>query len=176
VYEQLGGFQVRRGRFAPGDAGTYQTLALMRRLAMEGSRRVDVREAAISIVREAGVPPHEPLGELRALYDFVRDRVRFTRDADGIEVLQGPHYTLHILAGDCDDRAILLAALAKAIGIPAEFKFRVIGANPRVPGAFSHVYVVAKLGGREIPMDPTYAENPIGFEHPHPSRVGELTI
>jgi 3-dehydroquinate dehydratase-2 len=41
------------------------------------------------------------------------------------------------------------------------------------PGAFSHVYVVANLKGRRIPLDPTYRENPIGWQYPNPFRSAE---
>lgn len=174
MYEQIGGFKVSRGTLPAGDAGTGKTLAIMRALALEGSRQLEVREAAISIVREAGVPAHDRWGELRALFNWVRDRVRFTADIADVETLQGPRYTLHTMAGDCDDRATLLVALARSIGVPADLKFRVIAANPRSPRGFSHVYAVANMGGKSVPMDPTYSSNPLGWQYPNPYRVAEV--
>lgn len=108
---------------------------------------------------------HDPRSQLAALFRFVRDHIMFIGDVAGVETLQSPRYTLHVKAGDCDDRATLLAALARAIGIPVELKFRAIAANPRARGAFSHVYVVANLGGRELVLDPTYHSNAPGYEH-----------
>lgn len=174
MYEQIGGFKVSRGTLPAGDAGTARTLDIMRSLARDGAKQVEVREAAISIVREAGARPHDRWGELRALFHWVRDRVRFTADVAGVETLQGPRYTLHSMAGDCDDRATLLVALARSIGIPADLRFRVIAANPRVPRGFSHVYVVARMGGKSVPMDPTYSVNRLGWQHPNPFRVAEV--
>jgi transglutaminase-like putative cysteine protease len=175
VYRRIGGFQVTRGQLPPGVAGVTKTLALMRRMALEGSRDVEVREAAISAVRRAGVAAHDHRSELFALFQFVRDGIRFTRDIHGVETLQSPRYTLELGAGDCDDRATLLAALARSIGLPVELKFRVVAANPGAPGRFSHVYVTANMGGRVIALDPTYPGNRPGFEPPN-SRVGDFPL
>jgi hypothetical protein len=175
VYRPIEGFQVTRGRLPGGDAGTKKTLALMRRLALEGSRNMEVREAAIGVLRQAGVQPHDHRAETETLFRFVRDQVRFTGDIVGVETLQSPRYTLRVMAGDCDDRATLLAALMRSVGIPADLNFRVVAANPRTPGRFSHVYVTARMGGKTIALDPTYPSNRPGFEPPH-SRVGDFRL
>ena len=176
VYERIGGFRVSRGSLPPGDRGVKRTLAMMRRLVHEGSRQVEVREAAIDAVRRAGVRPHDTVGELNALYRFVRDGIRFTGDIAGVETLQGPRYTLHLGAGDCDDRAVLLGSLARSIGLPVDLKFRAIGTDRRRPGRFSHVYTVARLRGREIALDPTYRETPMGRQYARPSRVMDFAL
>lgn len=176
MYERVGGFTVRRGLLPSGDRGTRKTLSYMRALAIAGSKEREVREAAIDALNRAGVRDHDPVAELGALFRFVRDDIRFTGDVVGVETLQGPRYTLHLMAGDCDDRAILLAALARSIGVPAELRFRVIGADPRRPARYSHVYVVAQVGGKQIPMDPTYGENRMGWQVPRPSRLGDFRL
>jgi hypothetical protein len=172
VYERVGGFRVTRGVLPGGDAGTRTTLGLMQRLALEGSRDVAVREAAIDAVRMAGVRPHDHRGETFALFEWVRDRIRFTRDILNVETLQGPRYTLHVMAGDCDDRATLLAAMMRSIGLPADF--RVSASNPNTR-AFSHVYVVTRMNGRAVALDPTYPNNVPGFEPPR-SRFGDFRL
>lgn len=67
----------------------------------------------------------------------------FVRDPTGVELVFRPErlldqYTNHGMAsGDCDDAAVLSAALGKAIGLRA--RFVVLGFfGPRMP--FSHVY------------------------------------
>lgn len=148
----------------------------MRSLALEGSRQLEVREAAIEAVRQAGVRSHDHRGELGAIFRFVRDRIQFVDDIRGVETLQGPRYTLHVMAGDCDDRATLLAAMLRSIGLNADLRFRVIGVDPRHPGRFSHVYVVAVISGRELALDPTYARNRPGWQHPSPSRLADFRL
>ncbi len=141
-------------------------------MAQEGAKDQLVRETAINVVRDAA-REHDPISQLAALFRYVRDHVMFIGDVAGVETLQSPRYTLHVMAGDCDDRAILLAALLRAIGIGADLSFKVIAANPAQPGAFSHVYVVARVGGQAIPLDPTYHSNAIGYEFPGALRSSE---
>jgi len=176
VYETASGYRITTGKLPAGDAGIRKTVAIMAQLSQAGALRREVRETAIEVMRNAGTAPHDTLGELAALFAFVRDRVRFTGDIAGVETLQAPHYTLRVMAGDCDDRAVLLVALARSVGIQATMKFRVIGANPRRPGAFSHVYVVANVRGKEIALDPTYPESRMGWQYPSPSRIGDFPL
>jgi hypothetical protein len=176
MYESSSGFSITLGRLPSGDAGTHKTLAIMQQLARAGALRRDVRETAIGIVRHAGTAPHDTHGELAALFAFVRDQVRFTGDIAGVETLQAPHYTLRVMAGDCDDRAVLLVALARSIGLNASLRFRVIAANPSRPGTFSHVYVVANVRGQDVALDPTYSTSRPGWQHPGPSRIGDYPV
>ena len=133
-----------------------------------------VRETAIDAIRSGGVRPHDTRGELDALFRFVRDRIHFVSDVAEVETLQSPRYTLHVGAGDCDDRATLLVAMARAVGIPASLAFKVIAASPRRPERFSHVYVTARIRGQAIAMDPTYSDNRLGYEYPRPFRALEV--
>jgi transglutaminase-like putative cysteine protease len=150
------------------------TLGFMHRLAVEGSKDLEVRSAAIEALDRFGARPHDPIAALGAVFGFVRDRIRFVGDPVGTQAVQSPRATLGLGAGNCAQRATLLAAMARSIGIPADLKFRVIAANPRAPRSFSHVYVVANVRGRQIPLDPTYRENPPGYEYPSHTRMGDF--
>jgi len=174
VYRRIGGFKVSRGTLPGGDPGTGKTLELMRQMVLTGTGDPEVQEAAVNIVRSAGIIPHDHLGEAGAIFRFVRDRVRFTDDPVGIEKLQSPRYTLYLMAGDCDDRAVLAAALLRAIGINS--RLRVVAADPRVPGAFSHVYVVATINGKDVPMDPTYGRNQLGGQYARATRSADYLL
>jgi len=176
VYERIGGFTVRRIPLPRGDAGTRMTLGYMQRLAVDGSKDLEVRSAAIEALDRYGAPSHEPFAALGAIYRFVRDQIRFVPDPVGTQAIQSPRATLHFRAGNCAQRATLLASLARSVGIPAGLKFRVIAANPRYPEAFSHVYVVANVGGKQIPLDPTYPNVPAGYEYPRRTRVGDFQL
>jgi transglutaminase-like putative cysteine protease len=145
-------------------------------LASEGSKDLEVRSAAIEALDRAGAKAHNPLAALRAIYHYVRDQIRFVPDPVGVQGIQSPRATLEWGAGNCAQRATLLAGMARSIGIPAQLRFRVIAANPRFPRSFSHVYVVANVRGRSIAMDPTYARVPFGFEHGQASRVGDFLL
>lgn len=172
MYIRHGGFHTLSGTLPSGDRGTAATLSMMRRLAQDGAKDRVVRETAISVVRSAA-REHDHKSQLAALFRFVRDCIMFVSDVANVETLQSPRYTLHVMAGDCDDRATLLAALLRSIGIPAELSFRAVAA---VPGrnVFSHVYVVAQLNGERIALDPTFHSNAVGYEYPAVSRSNEV--
>ncbi len=58
--------------------------------------------------------------KLRALHDWVRKNIRYLQDYRGKHGFQ-PHFPDTVLSrgyGDCKDRAYLICALAKALGIP----------------------------------------------------------
>ena len=152
------------------------TLGLMQRLAVSGSKDLEVRSAAIAALDRSGAPAHEPLAALGAIFRYVRDRIRFVPDPVGVQAVQSPRATLGFGAGNCAQRATLLAAMARSIGIPAALRFRVIAAHPRFPRQFSHVYVVASLGGKQIALDPTYPENRVGYQYPRRTRTGDYLL
>lgn len=166
---------MRRGILPGGDRGITRTLDIMRALASEGSKQLEVRDAAVTALHGYGARAHDHLSQLGAIFNFVRDRVMFVNDMLGVEMLQGPRKTLAAMAGDCDDRATLMVAMARAVGIPADLNFKVIGADPSRPGRFSHVYVTARLrNGKTIALDPTYRTNRLGSEFRNPSRQAEV--
>jgi transglutaminase-like putative cysteine protease len=152
------------------------TLGYMQAMAVSGSKDLEVRSAAIEALDRAAVADHDPLSALAAIFSYVRDRVRFVHDPVGTQAVQSPRATLGLGAGNCAQRATLLAAMARSIGIPAGLKFRVAAADPRFPRSFSHVYVVATVRGRQIPLDPTYRENAFGYEYPRALRVGDFAL
>lgn len=97
---------------------------------------------------------------IRQFYDKVRD-LPYRADPKGNEFIQRPSSTLHgwSLWRDCDDKAILLGAYAKAAGI----KYRIaIGGSKAVQGPngvtypFHHVWPEFFLLGKWFPMDATY--------------------
>lgn len=124
-----------------GDLPTIVTVWKMRSLAREGSWHPHTRAVATRIVRAAGGRD----GALQAglIREWLAENVRFQRDPSGTELLHGVPLQLATIAQngsadyDCDDVAILAAALGKAVGLKA--RFRVVGFNsPNAP--FRHVY------------------------------------
>lgn len=141
-----------------GRAGIAATLAAMCELSR--SYRIDplIRKTAGELV--AGFPGKDFYSEIRSLFYFVRDQIRYMRDIDGVETLQTPVVTLENRWGDCDDKSLLLGTLLLSIGHPVRFK--AVGIDG---GDFEHVYVETKLGSRWIALDST-EENDMGWEPP----------
>ena len=155
-----------------GIAGTGRTIQAMQSLAFGawGSRSPRIRALALDIVREAGVPERDYLGEVRALHGWVVRSLRYVRDPINQELLTAPETLLEVRAGDCDDHAVLLAALLAALGHAV--RFVTIGFDANRPESFSHVYLHGQPAGssRWVPLDAIKKDQPAGWEAPAPVR------
>jgi transglutaminase-like putative cysteine protease len=134
--------------------GTRTTLQMMSALVVQFSGRV--RQLAQSITSH--LESKDYAGEIQALFEFVRDNIRYVRDAYGTETVQTPEATLSLESGDCDDKSTLLAALLNSLGFATRFK-----AIGMTPGEYQHVYVQAQLGSQWVSLDATQ-NVPAGWE------------
>lgn len=126
----------------PGAAGTEAKLRVMRRLVEESVRDPAFRSAALRIVRDARVPERDADGEIRAISRFVRS-MRYQRDPALAELFVEPRTLARLVAagspdaaGDCDDSAMLGAALHEALGRRTRFA---VGGDE--PGRWRHVWI-----------------------------------
>jgi hypothetical protein len=150
-------------RIPKGYAGTKKTVALIAQLVQEGSRDFCVRQTAIGILRQGGVPAKDYAGEIRALFEWVKRNIRYTRDIHRVELLHTARRMLQLRAGDCDDMTILLSAMLKSIGHPVQLVL--VGFNPRKKQLFTHIYLEAFCRGGWVPLDPT-VNRPMGWAPP----------
>lgn len=133
----------------PGGAqGTRATLNRMRQLVREGKKSLPVRLFAMRIVGRNG--QKQFLKEAKGIHEFVRDRIRYIKDVNGVETLQTPEKTLELKQGDCDDKATLAAALLESIGHPT--RFIAVGFHP---DKFCHVLLETKIGNRWVAVETT---------------------
>lgn len=132
-----------------GDAGTEQTIALMRNAAAEAWRDPLVRALAGSIIRD--LPPENQKAHTRAIFEWVRHSIRFVRDPVEHETVQSPRWTVTHGFGDCDDHSLLLVALLGAVGIPTQLV--TLALDPAGPETFTHIYAEALVEGRAIALD-----------------------
>ncbi len=131
-------------RLSPSD-----TVAEANRIASIGAMEPVVRAIAADVVGHAGNVPK--VGPDR-LARWVRDNIRYTQEATGLEVLQGPITTLRLETGDCDDLSILWTALCRSIGIEAF----VVGLREHDQSGYYHA--VGYAGGQlfELSRDQRY--------------------
>ena len=117
-----------------------------------------VRRLALELVHDTA--PNDDVNEVRQLWEYVRDGVRYVRDVHNVDTLQSPRMTLDTLQGDCDDKALLLSSLLESIGYAT--RFTVSATSPR--GSYNHVYVEAFVPrlGRWIPLEASIAGFPFG--------------
>lgn len=102
--------------------------------------------------------------EIQAIWDFWQKNVRYTLDPDGVDTFATLQYTLEAGAGDCDDAAVGLCALLKAVGFRCAA--RVISTDGK---HWEHVYALVGCpkgdGQKWIPLDPTVKGATIGWQY-----------
>jgi transglutaminase-like putative cysteine protease len=150
-------------RVPRGTAGTLVTARLIADLIRNGAKDFYVRQKAIEIFRAAGIRPKDRFGEVRALFDYVRRNIRYTRDIFRVELLHSARRMLELQAGDCDDMTILLGALLTSTGHPV--RLILAGFKPGRPHVYTHIYPEVHVLGRWTPIDAT-VERPMGWAPP----------
>ena len=131
----------------------------MKDLVKAGRKNLSIRSKAVNLV--SNLPQKDRIGEIRALFDFVQNEIRYVRDIHNVETL---HYAEQVLAqasGDCDDKSVLLASLLESIGHPT--RFNAVGFRP---GEFSHVFVETRVGPKWLSLDTT-EPYPMGWKPPN---------
>jgi hypothetical protein len=135
-----------------GKEGVITTLKFMRRLVIDYKAALPIRVQAANLVKPC--KQKDWSCEVKNLHAFVRDKIRFVRDVRDIETLYTPDKTLERKEGDCDDKAVLLAAMLESIGHPS--RFVAVGFAPE---EYEHVFVETKIGPRWIPLETTEPVN-----------------
>jgi hypothetical protein len=146
----------------------------MQRLSDQAAGDPVVQRLARMIV--LGVPSHYYADESLAIGQFVKEKVRYTKDPEGYEQLQTPELLIQdiqkgVAQGDCDDMALLTAALLKAIGHRPFFRMVRYDAQE---GPYAHIYVVdydtnPGQGEHRVVLDCILKDQPIGSEVEHAS-------
>lgn len=118
------------------------------------SRKFDPRwrQLAVSIVNGRGptgwvTDPRRPLADIRAIYNWVLDNIRYTSDPRGKDVYYSPEDAIRQRAGDCDEHATLVSLFLETLGYPTKFR-----SVSRDNEEFSHVY--AMVSPRRNPGGP----------------------
>lgn len=128
-----------------GEDGIKDTLAHMSKLVVSACTHPLIRRQASEAIRHCS--PNDRICQQAALMVWVQRNMRFVRDPHGIEALHDPVMIATAIDkhaqpyGDCDDFAMYLATLMRAVGLRANF--RVVGFNG---GKLSHVYVTGPKG------------------------------
>ena len=114
----------------------------------KGIQDPKIQQLASRILEEYDVPSRDWEGESKAVFEWVRSNIRYTRDPEGLELFRKPLRTVQLGIADCDDMSILICALLGTIG--HTLLLRVIGVSSNEP---EHIYPVDLLP----PGNPDYA-------------------
>lgn len=139
----------QRRPMSDGEAGIFETLALMRQMVNTYKTQPAMRQAALNVTFMT--PAQDDASEVEALFNFVRDHIRYTRDVYGVETLATPDKTLAMRVGDCDDMTVLLATLLESIGYPTRFVIE----GYQDGAGWEHVYLETCLRGQWVALDAT---------------------
>jgi len=101
-------------------------VAFLRSVAEPAGRDPRIRDLAAQILSQAGVDQRQYEQQAAVLLRWVQGNIAYLNEPG--ETLQDPNYTLRVKHGDCDDMAILLAALYESIRLP--WKFVLAGSMP----------------------------------------------
>jgi transglutaminase-like putative cysteine protease len=164
-----------------GDTAIYNTVSKMKEIIRVSARNPYVREWAKNIVARISV--NDKKGEAKAIFAFVRDNVRYTRDPLGFEYLQTPPVLLEDIrlyqsgkgnrpVGDCDDMTLLSLSLLKSIGFEVAIKVVSFSKNKQ----FGHVYGLVKIGDEWISFDCVRPDQEMGWESSGHTRVMETIV
>jgi Transglutaminase-like superfamily len=153
-------FAPMRSELIPdGDAGVAATVAHMKSLVTspQGVKSYLVRQTTLDAVRGVERGQHE----IDAIFDWVKNNIEFRGEYS--ETLQSPEATINLGAGDCDDQAMLAAAMLNSLGYETRF---VTVALHGSADEYSHVYVEVKDKQTQnwIPLDPTVEQSYPGWE------------
>jgi hypothetical protein len=147
-----------RMQLPSGASATETTLAAMADAAHYAATTEKMRETAIDIVRSMYCG--SPSDYVQAVDMFCRRSIMLIHEAD--EILIDPLKMLADIeqgraAGDCDDVAMLSAALLFSLGIETRFK----AVFPHEAGHYQHVFTEYRLvpGGPWMPLDSTIGWN-----------------
>jgi len=160
------GFTSFLGTIPDGRAGVKATLRLMVRIARKARATLPVRTLAQQLVH--GCAENDRRCEAATLQAWVRDNIRYVRDIRDVETVQFPEQTLQLKSGDCDDKALLLAALLESIGFQTRFCAVGVGG-----GDYSHVLTQVLIPGagwmsaEVIPIDGATQKAQFGWSPPN---------
>lgn len=164
-----------------GDQAIYNTVEKMKKIITESSKNTYVREWAKKIVSRVEV--NNKKAEAQAIFNFVRDNIRYTKDPLGFEYLQTPPVLLEDIrlyqegrgdrpVGDCDDDTLLSLSLLKSIGFQVAIKVVSFAPDKR----YGHVYGLVKIGYEWVPFDCVRPDQEMGWESKGHTRVLETII
>jgi hypothetical protein len=180
-YAQVSAIPRTEEYIGSGDTAIYNTVNKMKSIISQSSKNPYVREWVGRIVSRVEV--NDKRGEASAIFNFVRDNVRYTKDPLGFEYIQTPPVLLDSVwqymnkkgerpSGDCDDMTVLGLSLLKSIGFNVAIKVVSFKDNKK----FGHVYGLVQVGHDWVPFDCVRPDQDLGWESQGHTRVMETII
>lgn len=124
----------------------------LRRMVNEYSGDLALKEFALKIIRDAGVPSRDEYDQAIGIAEWAQNNIYYVHES--VETFQTPFTTLRLKAGDCDDFTVLIASMLGTVGIPN--KLALMNLNSR----WAHIFPIGIFrlddGKRHrVPLDAT---------------------
>jgi transglutaminase-like putative cysteine protease len=138
-----------------GDIGTAQTVHKMKQLVNKSLTDPVVIQTARGIALQ--YYQRDKDAQAQGIRSFMQEHFQFINDPRGVELLVTPRAMLdtiakrYVVSGDCDEAAILGAALGKAIGLQARFALLAFQGR----GSYAHVYAILRGTSGWVSLDTT---------------------
>lgn len=139
--------KINKFRKSPGDEGIFETVRLIKGLVEKHKKNMNIRNLSARIVKKL----HTNKGKFKALFNWLKQKIKYVRDIEGVETLTSPLKTLILKYGDCDDLTILSGSMLKSIGYPIHY---VIISN-RPDKMFNHIFLTVSDGRKRYIFDLT---------------------
>lgn len=129
----------------------------------------DPQMRAISLKATAHCPERDGTCEARAIYDFIKARVRYTGDiapikwtdgsVEGVDLFQAARRTLEFGGGDCDDHNILAGTMLAHNGITPRLRVVKTRSAPDWEHIFAGALLPKGVGDKFVALDTTLPGN-----------------
>lgn len=126
-----------------------EELRYLRKMVSKYRQSPVIRDLAVSIVKEAGVPIRDKRGQAIAIGKWVQEHVYYVHELP--ERFQVPTETLRAKAGDCDDMTTLVCSMLESLGIPS------LLVCMKIDGKWKHIFPAAlsEKTGAVLALDAT---------------------
>lgn len=105
----------------------------LRKMVTAARQQLAIREKAVEIVQEAGVPPRRKTAQAFAIGRWAKDGGIYYVN-EPVEIFQLPTRTIRSGIGDCDDFTTAIGSLCESIGIPT--RLVAMSVRPMAPASF----------------------------------------
>jgi Transglutaminase-like superfamily len=155
--------QTQKERLPDGVEGNLRTLSFVRSMVTEDAAYdQQVRRTAQEII--AACRPGDFDCEVRSLFEYAQQDIRFVRDPIDVERIADAATTMAEGQGDCVDKSVLLATMLGSVGHLTRGKVVNYRGDVETAG-FNHFYLeVQRPEGTWEPLDPTPSDKEAGWE------------
>lgn len=146
------------------DISIYRTCIRMAGIIKQFAPVPYIRQRVESII--GTVSAYDSIGEVEAIYKYVQNNLRYTRDPLNWEYIKQPDVMLAEIdqngfsAADCDEYVVLGLTLCRSIGFPTAIKI----ASYTSDREFTHVYGMVLVHNQWVVFDAIKAEFNLGDE------------